>query len=111
MKKAAYIFVVIGLCLVINSLAHSIYDLWHKQDLLVSSQTQLQQELERNQKLKADYKYAQTQQFVEQQAHDKLFLVKPGEQQVLLSQSLEGGSKSNSNNNIPNWQQWLNIFF
>jgi cell division protein FtsB len=112
MKKAVYIFIVIVLLLMINGLFHSIYDIWHKQDLLTSAQKQLDREQLLNQKLKGELSFAQTPQFLEEQAHNKLFLVKPGEQEVLISPSLIGKNQAQKQTqNTPNWQQWLNLFF
>lgn len=112
MKKALFIVAVIVLLFIINGLLHSIYDLWHKQDLLTSAQKQLQQEQQKNQKLKGELSYVSSQQFIEEEAHNKLFLVKPGEQEVLISQKTSGkSSNSKQPQNIPNWQQWLNLFF
>lgn len=112
MKKAAFILIVIVLLLIINGLVHSIYDLWNKKDLVASARRELAQEELKNKKLKADLSYVQTNQFIEQQARNKLFLVKPGEQQVLISQNLIDNSKSQKPaQNIPNWQKWLNLFF
>lgn len=112
MKKALYIVTVIVLLLIINSLINSIYNLWHKQDLLTSAQKQLQSEQQKNQKLKGELSYVQSQQFIEEEAHNKLFLVKPGEQEVLISQKLANDSPaSKKSQNLPNWQQWLNLFF
>ena len=112
MKKAVYIVVVIVLLLMINGLFHSIYDIWHKQDLVTSAQKQLDSEKLENQRLKGELSFAQTPQFLEEQAHNKLFLVKPGEQEVLISPSLTGKNQlQKQNKNTPNWQQWLNLFF
>lgn len=112
MKKAIYILIVIVLLIVINGLVHSIYDLWHKQDLLTSAQKELQNQQLQNQKLKGELSYVQSQQFIEEQARDKLFLVKPGEQEVLISQNLiNKGGPQKQTQNIPNWQQWLKLFF
>ncbi len=112
MKKAVYIAIVIVLVLMINGLLHSIYDIWHKQDLLTSAQKQLEREKLENQKLKGELSYAQTPQFLEEQAHNKLFLVKPGEQEVLISPDLEQKNQAQKQTqNLPNWQQWLNLFF
>lgn len=112
MKKAIYILIVIVLILIINSLVHSIYDLWHKQDLLTSAQNELQKEQLQNQKLKAQLSNAQSSQFIEEQAHNKLFLVKPGEQEVLISQNLLNKNQPQKQaQNLPNWQRWLNLFF
>lgn len=111
MKKIAYILVVFGLVLVINSLIRSIYNLWQKQDLVTMAQRELDKEKELNQKFKAQIEYAKTPQFIEQQAHDKLFLVRPGQQEVLFSDKpifTEENVKIQSN--IPNWKQWLDLF-
>jgi cell division protein FtsB len=112
MKKVIYIVVVVVLLLMINGLLHSIYDIWHKQDLLVSAQKELDREKLKNQKLKGELSYAQTPQFLEEQAHNKLFLVKPGEQEVLISPDLINKNQpQKQNNKIPNWQKWLQLFF
>lgn len=112
MKKVVYIVTVIVLLLMINGLLHSIYDIWHKQDLLTSAQKQLDREKLVNQKLKGELSFAQTPQFLEEQAHNKLFLVKPGEQEVLISPGLMNKNQAQKqNNNTPNWQLWLNLFF
>ena len=113
MKKAVYIVAVIVLVLMINGLLHSIYDIWHKQDLLTTAQKQLDREKLLNQKLKGELSFAQTPQFLEEQAYNKLFLVKPGEQEVLISPNLTQNQNSaqKQTQNTPNWQQWLNLFF
>jgi len=113
MKKAAFILIVLILLFIINGLLHSIYDLWHKQDLLTSAQKDLERAQMQNQKLKGELSYAQTPQFIEEQAHDKLFLVKPGEQEVLMSPDLKNQNQTSKpvQQNIPNWQKWLNLFF
>jgi len=112
MKKTIFIIIVIVLLLIINSLIHSIYDLWHKQDLLTSAQKELESERFKNQKLKAELSYVQTPNFIDEQARNKLFLVKPGEQQVLISKDLISKSKAQKQEeNLPNWQKWLNLFF
>jgi cell division protein FtsB len=112
MKKAVYIIVVIVLILMINGLLHSIYDIWHKQDLVTSAQKQLDREKLLNQKLKGELSYAQTPQFLEEQAHNKLFLIKPGEQEVLISPDLKNKNQAQKqNNNTPNWQKWFQLLF
>lgn len=112
MKKAVFILIVIVLLLIINSLVRSIFELWGKQDLLINAQKELEAEKLKNQKLKAEFSYVKTDQFLEETAHNKLFLVKPGEQQVLISKDLLSKSKAQKQKeNLPNWQKWLNLFF
>lgn len=112
MKKAVFILIVIVMLLIINSLARSIFELWGKQDLLTSAQKELDAQKLKNQKLKAELSYTQTSQFIDEQAHNKLFLVKPGEQQVLISKDLINKTQAEKQKeNVPNWQKWLNLFF
>lgn len=112
MKKAIFVVIVIVLLATINSLAHSTYDLWHKQDLVTSAKQQLDVEKLKNQKLKGELSFVKSPQFIEEEAHNKLFLVKPGEQDVLISQKLvQGESSQKQKEDIPNWQQWLKLFY
>ncbi len=112
MKKAVFILIVIVCLLIINNLVRSIYDLWHKQDLLVSAQKELEAEKLKNAKLKGEFSYVQSGLFIEETARNKLFLIKPGEQQVLISKDLINKDNSQKpKENIPNWQKWLQLFF
>ena len=111
MKKAGFILIVIVLLLIINSLAHSIYDLWHKQDLLTTAQKELVSEKLKNKKIKAGLSYAKSPQFLEEEARNKLFLVKPGEREVIISQKLNQNNSQKPQDNTPNWKKWLNLFF
>lgn len=111
-KKIAYIITLIGLLLVINSLVGSIFDLLSKQNVLISAQKRLDLEKAQNQKLKAQYAQAQTPEFIESQARNKLFLVKPGEQSVIIPDSLLPTTKTAKPiKSFSNWQQWLELFF
>jgi len=112
MKKLGYILLVIVLLLIINGLIHSIYDLWQKQDLLTSAQKELDLQKLKNAKLKGELSFVQSQQFIDETARNKLFLVKPGEQQIMISNDLINTNKEEEKiKNIPNWQKWLNLFF
>jgi cell division protein FtsB len=112
MKRLGFILLIIVLLLIINGLIHSIFDLWQKQDLLTTAQRELNAQQLKNTKLKTDLSYAQSQQFVDETARNKLFLAKPGEQQVFISSDLVNTDKQGQEvRNIPNWQKWLNLFF
>ena len=112
MKKAIFIFTVIVLGIIINNLLHSIYDLWHKQDLLTSAKKELDTEKLKNSKLKGELSYTETQQFLDETARNKLFLAKPGEKQVLVSKNIIKIDNQNLNiDRTQNWQKWLQIFF
>jgi cell division protein FtsB len=110
MKKLGFILLVTVMLLVINGLIHSIYDLWQKQDLLTSAQKELDAQKLKNSKLKGELTYVQSQQFIDEEARNKLFLAKPGEQQILLPDS-SVSNKEVDRKTLPNWQQWLKLFF
>lgn len=109
-KKVAYIITIIVCIVIINGLVHSIYDLWKKQDLVVKAQEDLNREKQKNQELKAQLSYVQSEEFVEEAARDKLFMVKPGESGVIIPEELIQKKKEKVVVVLPNWQQWINLF-
>jgi cell division protein FtsB len=114
MKQIIFIVVLIISLFVINNLVHSIYSLWQKQDLLTSAQKDLEREKTLNKHLRDDLANVRQPGFIEKQARDRLLLVKPGEDIVLLDHELIAGSPSAAPKptpHTPNWQQWWNLFF
>jgi len=112
MKKIVFLAIVIALILVINNLIHSIYDLSKKQDLVVDVQKELEDEKMLNQKLKAQVSIVQSKDFIEQEARNKLFMAKPGEQPVIIPQNLlKEEKKEEAQEKSSNWQKWFNLFF
>ena len=113
MKKISFIIIIIISIFIINSLARSIYDLWNKQDLIVRAKQDLDREKEENQKIKSQLSLVGNEQFIEEEARNKLFLVKPGEQEVIIPQELQDADKLAKQNrdNAPNWKKWWNLFF
>lgn len=89
----------------------SLYDLYSKKDVLIQTQQKLTQLQQQHTQLQKDLKKSTTQQFIEQQARDKLFLVKPGESMVILPQTSSKTSSTSKKDELPNWQQWWNLFF
>ncbi|MCL4386806.1 septum formation initiator family protein [Patescibacteria group bacterium] len=112
MKKAIYVLVVLSLIFAINNMGRSIYNLWHKKDLLTQAQKQLDREKEENKKLKEEITRAQSKDFIEQEARNKLFLGKPGEQIVIIPQKLFNQKENKKSFDVrPNWQKWWDLFF
>jgi len=114
--KKVILFILVAICLVIiNNLVHSIIDLWQKQEFLTTAQANLQQEEQQNKKLQNQLKVVSQKQFVEEQARDKLLLIKPGENVVLIPTGmLPQGTQSNTNGEViekPHWQEWWEYFF
>lgn len=112
MKKIAYVLIIVGLLLIINSLSHSIIDLWSKQDLVKNAQLKLDQEKKENKELKNRLKIVQDRSFIESEARDKLFMVKPGEKEVILPSGTKDENKAAQNESEKeNWQKWISLFF
>ena len=113
-KKIAFFAVIVLLLITINNLAHSLYTIWQKKDLIVQAQQNLAAEKEENQKLKQDIAQVNKPQFIESEARDKLLLAKPGEGIVILPKTQLTASHSPIPlvvDRRPNWQKWWNLFF
>lgn len=112
MKKILFIVSVVVSIFIINSLVRSIYDLWGKQDLIAKAQNELEREKRENQDLKSRLSQAQSSKFVEEEARNKLLLIKPGEQQVIIPQDLISSSDSAKKKDTrPNFRKWWDLFF
>lgn len=112
MKRISFLVITITLFFIILHILTSIYTLWHKQDLLTNAQLQLLQEREEKRGLQKELSKVKSPQFVDQEARDKLLLVKPGESEVLIDKNLlEASASAKSKKSEPYWQQWLDLFF
>jgi len=113
MKKVLFLVVIVLSAIIINSLVRSIYDLWKKQDLVVRAKIELEKQKEENQRLKSQLSVVGNDEFIEKEARNKLFLVKPGEQEVIIPKELLDASNSAQPkpDNTPNWKKWWNLFF
>lgn len=111
MKKILF-FACTGISLIIIvNLITSIYTLWHKQDLVTQAQLQLQKEKKENSDLKKQLQEVSAPGFVEEEARNKLFMVKQGEGEILLSHTSSSSAKKLSlQDTRPYWQQWLTVF-
>ncbi|MGB9911644.1 MAG: FtsB family cell division protein [Microgenomates group bacterium] len=58
--------------------------------------------------------YYQSEEFIEQEARNKLNMAKPGEIVVILPPDFQKFLRKNNNElskNIPSWRQWWQLFF
>jgi cell division protein FtsB len=114
MKKTLFFIAVVLSILIINNLVHSIIDLWQKQSFLITASQSLKREEKKNQELQSQLKKVSQKQFVEEQARDKLLLVKPGEETIILPTGMIAQPSSNlqsSASSKPHWQTWWELFF
>ncbi len=114
--KNIIIFTTIIICLIIiNNLAHSIITTWEERRYLIEAQTSLKQEQKKHDQLTEQLKQVSQSQFVQEQARDKLLLVKPGENLVLIPSGTLNSVDASQPDQIqlqqPNWKQWWNYFF
>jgi len=113
MKRLVFLFViVIAILSIIHSIS-AIYDLWQKQYVLNESKKQLVKQQEESQKLKESLHNVSNEFFVEEEARNKLFLIKPGESTVFIDKGLLGqkSQKITPPETLSNWQQWWKLFF
>lgn len=113
MKRISFLIVIVILFLIIIRLGSSIYTLWHKQDLLTNAQKELTQEKKENIQLKSQLRIVTSAQFLDEEARNKLLLVKKGESDVLIDPTLLQASNSaqKKETNKSNLEQWIDLFF
>lgn len=112
MKKIIFIVIVAILLFTINDLVRSIFDVWQKKDVISQAQKELSFQKQENQRLKSALSYSQTQEFIEKEARDKLFMVKEGEQKVLIPKESEDSDQNSLYGAYdPNWKKWWKLFF
>ncbi len=114
MKKITFIVIFLASLIIINNLVRSIYSLWKKQDLLVETKEELALEKRKHELLEQKLRKVQDPKFVEEEARNKLFYVKPGEQVVVLPQSLQTEKekgKQPQQMKKSNIEQWTAFFW
>lgn len=108
--------------IILVTIPRSIMSLWGKYDIVAEREKELVRQRKRNAKLKAEFGYVQSQEFIEREAREKLGMVREGEQIVLLPKSqtrLPDGQVSTINDQIeqvkeeqiPKWKRWWRLFF
>lgn len=114
MKKIFFFVVLIASVFIINNLSRSIYTLSRKNDLIIESQRELLKQKQENQRLESELSYVESEEFVEKTARNKLLLVKPGEQGILIPEELiqvASTPSAKENKDEHNWRKWLKLFF
>ena len=104
--------VIIGIGLII-SLSRNIYRLLKAGDQVKLAQQRLEELEKEHQELLERREYYQSEEFVEQEARNRLNMGKPGETVVILPPNVgEGGEiTSTPAPELPNWQKWVRLFF
>lgn len=111
MKKAVFFISIALFLFIINNFFHSIYRLWQKQDLIISARKELAHEQMEQRKLESELERIQQPAFLEEQARNKLFMVKPGEQIVVLPKEIMEPEITPTVTQEPDpaWLQWYKL--
>ena len=124
MRRHLYQITIIVVSLfVINGLSRNLVELWQQKMRLKRAADEVVQLKLKEEELKKQLEYYQSDEYVEKIARDKLLLAKPGETILLLPQP-NGNNPINqfpisTNNpmdtetnqvNLSNWQKWAKLF-
>jgi cell division protein FtsB len=115
MKKVAFFTILLLCVLTINSQLHSIIGLWQKQSVLEKTQDELSRVQKEHAELKKQMKQVEDPDFLEEEARNKLFLVKPGEKVVVLPSvtphhATSSATLANRGKASSVFEQWLALF-
>jgi cell division protein FtsB len=110
-KKVFPFFVIIILVVIIknniSSILASIDNVYTTKNLA----NQLKIEQKEQKFLQERLKYVSSEQFIEEQAKEKLGLLKEGEFFVIAPTSVPPNSNPAPSIDYPNWKKWLDLFF
>ena len=113
MRNRLLMFGISLLCLIfIMSLVNSIRSLWEKGGIISQRQAVLTEKQGESAELTEKLTYVQSPQFIEKEARDKLNLSRQGEVVVVVPEAVDSiEAESNLQSQLPNWEQWLRLFF
>jgi cell division protein FtsB len=104
---------IVGLAVIVG-LSRSLFDLWHRRDIVVERKTALEAVEAENIRLKKALEESQTPEFIEKQAREKLNLAKPDEVVVIVAKATASGTFLQGEgkvNDKPSWRVWWELFF
>lgn len=105
---------VIGIGLIIN-LSRDIWRLLRAGDQVKLAERRLEELEKENQELEELKEYYQSEVFVEEEARNKLNMVREGEVVVILPPNVRElvgrGRAEDYQEELPNWQKWWRLFF
>jgi cell division protein FtsB len=110
-KTIILLIIIFVLLLVIKNIVASIVSLRQNSQIVTTLKQQENTEKEKKRFLQEQLYYVNTPQFIENEAREKLGMVKPGEHIVLAPPPAPATSPSNPTNFTPNWKKWWNLFF
>ena len=109
-KKLIPFLLILLLLIVVKNNVVFILDYLHKGSALGNLEKNLTAEQKKNQFLKERLYYVKTDQFVADEAQNKLGMLKPGEFFVIAPTGTPLRNLELNPDSKPNWQKWLDLF-
>lgn len=110
-KTVILVIVTIALLLIIKNIVGSILTLRQNSRIVTTLKGKEREEQQKRQFLKQQLYFVNTPQFVENEAREKLGMVKPGEHIVLAPPPTEDKPTKPTIDTAPNWEKWWKLFF
>ena len=103
---------IVGLLVTVFGLSQSVVRLMGRKSMLRVKQEELVKLQKEQENLQNKLKLAQTPEFIEKEARERLNLAKVGETIVLVeSGETQEQIKEKETTLVPNWKKWWNLFF
>ena len=109
-KTLILLGLMVVLLLLIKNIVASIISLRQNSHIVTTLKQQEKEELQKREFLKQQLYYSNTQTFIEEQAREKLGMIKPGEH-VVLTPPRNDTKKIFVIDSTPNWEKWWKVFF
>jgi cell division protein FtsB len=109
-KRLFPFFIILVLLLIVKNNIDAVFNSLQNVNTAGNLEKQLEIENKESRYLQERLKYVKTEQFVEEQAKEKLGLLKPGEFFV-IAPTATPLDKSLPKKVEPNWKKWLELFF
>jgi len=111
--KVVYLSIIIVGLLVSFGLARNLYTAYQNSKLLSDSQRKLQQLKLENESLQQESWQASDPSFIDQEARQRLGLVKPGEVLIILPHDTATTAATPTQKIVdePVWKKWMSLFF
>lgn len=109
------VILIIGIGLIIN-LSRDILRLLRSGDQIKQAEAKLKELDKESQQLKELREYYQSDEFIEEEARNKLNMARPGETVVILPPNIgelvgQAGEEVSRGDQLPNWKRWWRLFF
>ena len=111
-KPIQILIIIIGIAFIV-SLSRSILKMFRASDELRLAEQKIEELQEEAASLTVKKEFYQSEEFIEQEARNKLNMVKEGEAVVVLPPNLKeilGEKENQPQASLSNWRQWLNLF-